>query len=98
LASAVGERLSRRDLHYGNLDGASFDIHHVRLPQGGRDVLVLLSSGNHDLGDQPVRLRPGVGQIWSPRPAEELLQGSEQAGPDRCVVLGDHRETTVITT
>src|SRR4030095_5314803 len=59
---------------------------------------MLLSSSNHDLGDQPVRLRPGVGQVRRPRGAEELLQGREEAGPDRGVVLGYHRETTVVST
>jgi hypothetical protein len=58
----------------------------------------LLSGSNHDLGDQPVRLRPGVGQIGHPQPTEEMLQGGQQARPDRCVVLSDHREATVVTT
>jgi hypothetical protein len=40
---------------------------HVNPPPNRRaEVLTLLSSGDHDLGDDPVRLRPGVGQIGSP--------------------------------
>ena len=59
---------------------------------------MLLSSSNHDFGDKPVRLGPRVGQIGRPRRAEKLLQGRQQAGPDRRVVLGYHREAPVVTT
>ena len=83
LPSAVGELLPRRDLYHGNFDRASLDRYHIRLPVGRRNLFMLLGCGDHDLGNQPVRLRPGVGQIGGPRVTEELLQGREQAGPDR---------------
>ena len=51
---------------------------------------MLLGSGNHDLGDQPVGLRPGVGELGIPGWAEEAFQRGHQGGPDGHVVLGYH--------
>ena len=59
---------------------------------------MLLSSGNHDFGDDPVGLRPCIGQLGSPRCAEETLQRGQQACPNRRIVLRHDGEATVVTT
>jgi len=61
-------------------------------------AFVLLSGGDHNLGDEPVRLGPGGGQIRRPRRAEEPSQGCQQAGAHRLIVLSHHGEPTVVPT